>query len=230
MLIHLFILISNLLQLLNFILILTKSQKISSSLDVSIDPASLVAYLGVHSVRVRTSASTAPACRSFDVILPIVLTCQRSPAVALATVFSALIESSAQHRVVQTTICSFTPRLGHQGDQDLLQLIGLGASALKSTPSAYQTLVVEIVNWEVERIVSQADKAYSGSQDSLLGKLDQGKVVFIIVRVVSWMDQDLINSNFLSCILFSFFAMSTYPRKQGVGFNLNVQFYCRLGD
>ena len=92
------------------------SQEISSSLHVLLDPAFQMAYLGVHSVRVRTSASTTPACRSFNVILSIVLTCQRTTAVALATVFSAFIEPSAQHRVVQTAICPLTPFLGNQGD------------------------------------------------------------------------------------------------------------------
>lgn len=120
---------------------------------------------------------------------------------------------------MQTAICSLTPGLGNQGDQDLLQSIGLFTSALKSAPSAYQTLVVEIVNGEVESVISQADKTNSWSQVSLLFKLDQGNVVFIAVRIVSWMDNYSVDSDFLSCILFSFFAMSTYPRKQGISFN-----------
>ena len=71
----------------------------------------------------------------------------------------------------------------------------------------------------MESVIWQADKADTWSQDSLFIKLDKGNVVCIIVSVILWMDLDLGDIDFLSCILFSFFAMSTYPRKQGISFN-----------
>lgn len=187
--------------------------EISSSLNGAVDKASQMTHLSVHSVRVSTGASTSPACRPFNVMLAIVLAHQWTTAISLAAVFPAFFQSGTQHGVVEIVIGALAHFFRHKGDQDLLQSVRLLPSAFKSSPPTYQALVGEIVQREVERIVSKADKTDAGSQYSLPVKLDQGNVVVHGRGTVLRMGHNFYRVKLLSCALFGFLAMGTQPKK-----------------